>query len=105
VQRLVEHHWALINAGNFTAAFALFVPGSQGSESTWVSSHQEDAPIHASVSPGTPQFNSSTDASVPLDSLHTVAHSGCSNWSGSYDVQQVGGHWLISKANLQSQPC
>jgi hypothetical protein len=105
VRQVVRRHWALINAGDFTAAFGLFVPGSQGSESAWVSSHRQDAPITAAVSVGTPTFNSSTDATVPLLSLHTVSGSGCSNWTGSYDVQNVGGQWLINKASLQSQPC
>lgn len=105
-RQVVMHHWSFINSGNFSAAFALFVPGSQGSESSWVSAHQQEAPISASVSTGTPTFSDSTDANVPLLSLQTTDPTdGCSAWTGSYDVQKADGQWLISKANLQKQSC
>lgn len=105
-RQVVMNHWSFINSGNFSAAFALFVPGSQGSESSWVSAHQQEAPISASVSTGTPTFSDSTDANVPLLSLQTTdATDGCSAWAGSYDVQKADGQWLISKANLQKQSC
>jgi hypothetical protein len=102
---VVDRHWSLINAGDFTSAFALFVPGSQGSESSWVAAHQQEAPISASVSLGDPTFNSATDATVPLLSLHTMSSDGCANWTGSYDVQKVNRQWLIGHANLQKQSC
>jgi hypothetical protein len=105
-RQVVIHHWSFINSGDFSAAFALFVPGSQGSESSWVSAHQQEAPISATVSTGTPTFSDSTDANVPLLSLQTTDPTdGCSGWTGSYDVQKVDGQWLISKANLQKQSC
>jgi hypothetical protein len=102
----VTREWAFISASNFTAAYDLFVPGSVGGESAFVAGHQQDAPISASVSVGTPTLNSPTDASVPLLSLQTQdSVNGCKNWTGSYEMQQVSGQWLISKANIQSQPC
>jgi hypothetical protein len=105
-RQVVMHHWSFINSGDFSAAFALFVPGTQGSESSWVSSHQQEAPISASVSAGTPTFSDSTDANVPLLSLQTSDPTdGCSTWTGSYDVQKVSGQWLISKTDLQKQQC
>jgi hypothetical protein len=106
VRQVVMRHWSLINSGDFAAAFALFVPGSQGSESSWISAHQEVAPISATVSVGTPRFSDSTDATVPLLSLRTAdATDGCASWSGSYDVDKVNSQWLIGKADLQKQSC
>lgn len=105
-RQVVARHWSLISSGDFAAAFALFVPGSQGSESGWISAHQEVAPISATVSVGTPTFSDPTDASVPLLSLRTAdATDGCASWTGSYDVRRVNGQWLIGKADLQKQSC
>jgi hypothetical protein len=101
----VERHWGLINSGDFTGAFALFIPGSQGAESAWIAAHQQVAPISASISVGAPTFNSSTDATVALIGLHTQSSDGCANWSGSYDVQKINGQWLIGHASLQKQSC
>jgi hypothetical protein len=105
-RQAVMQEWNAISSGNFAAAYNLFVPGSQGtSESSFISGHQQYAPISASVTVGPPTFNSSTDATVPLVSLQTRDSSGCKNWAGSYDVQDISGQWLINRANIQSSPC
>ncbi|MGO9972266.1 MAG: hypothetical protein ACLP01_05550 [Solirubrobacteraceae bacterium] len=106
MQQVVTQEWADISSGDYASAFSLFAPGSLGtSESAFASGHQQYAPIHASVSLGSPTFNSSTDATVPVVSLQTTDSSGCKNWSGSYEVQEVSGQWLISQANISSSPC
>jgi hypothetical protein len=105
-RRVVAQEWGDINSGNYAEAFVLFVPGSLGSsESSFISAHQQYAPISASVTVGNPVFNSSTDATVPIISLQTNDSSGCKNWSGSYAVQNVSGRWLINRANISSTPC
>jgi hypothetical protein len=101
----VIDEWNDINAGNFGGAWGLFVPGTVGAESTFVSSHQQTAPITASATVGSPISTSATSATVPLVSLRTTDSSGCKNWTGSYQVQNESGQWLIGKANLQSSSC
>jgi hypothetical protein len=105
-RQVIEQEWADINSGNYAAAFGLFVPGSLGSsESSFISGHQQYAPIRASVTVGNPVFNSPTVATVPVISLQTNDSSGCKNWSGSYEVQNVSGQWLINRASISSTPC
>jgi hypothetical protein len=49
--------------------------------------------------------NGST-ATVDIVSLETQgASTGCRDWSGSYTLQNAGGHWLIDYANLRFMTC
>jgi len=105
VRQSVMREWAAINSQDYAAAYDLFVPGSLGSESAFISGHQQDGKINASVSVGSATFASSTSATVPVLSLTTNDSGGCKNWTGSYNVQKVAGQWLIDKANITSSAC
>lgn len=101
--QVVVEQWNLIGSGDFSAAAQKWSPAMGGD---WISSHQQEAPITvANLSVGTPTMNSSTDATVPLNSLTTTASDGCMNWSGSYDVINVGGQWLMHSANINGTKC
>ncbi len=104
VSSVIEQHWALISSGDFSGAFALLEPGTQD-RGQWISSHQQTAPISATISLGTPTFNSSDSATVPIVSLHTQDSTGCNDWTGSYDMTKAGDQWTIAKANLNQHSC
>jgi hypothetical protein len=103
IRNVVEAHWADIERGNYSAAFGLLAPGSQ-SKSSWISEHQADALTSASISVGNPTVSGSS-ATVPVLNLHTVADSGCFNWSGSYEMSKIGGSWRIGKAKISRSSC
>jgi hypothetical protein len=45
-------------------------------------------------------------ATVAVDSLTTKDKQfGCRTWSGSYDLVQQSGQWLIEQASITPQPC
>jgi hypothetical protein len=104
IRGVLQRHWSAIEAGNYSAAFALLVPGSQ-SESSWTAGHEQDALVSESLSLGTPSLTSSTTATAPVNSLHTEAASGCFDWSGYYEMQKVGGDWRIGKAKISRSAC
>ena len=103
IRSVVQAHWADIERGDYSAAFGLLAPGSQ-SESSWISAHQSDALINASISLGSPSVSGSS-ATVPVLNLHTVADSGCFNWSGHYEMSKIGGSWRIGKAKISRSSC
>jgi hypothetical protein len=103
IRSVVQAHWADIERGDFSAAFGLLAPGSQ-SESSWISAHQSDALTSASISLGSPTVSGSS-ATVPVLNLHTVADSGCFNWSGHYEMSKIGGSWRIGKAKISRSSC
>lgn len=104
IRGVVTRHWAEIESGNYSAAFDLLAPGSQ-SRSAWISAHEQDALTSESVSLGSPTITSATSATVPVINLHTVAASGCFDWSGHYEMTKVDGSWKISKAKISNSSC
>jgi hypothetical protein len=34
-----------------------------------------------------------------------MAASGCFTWTGSYDLQRIGGVWRIAGSHLERRPC
>jgi hypothetical protein len=103
IRNVVHAHWADIERGSYNAAFRLLAPGSQ-SKSSWISAHESDALTSASISLGRPTITGSS-ATVPVLSLHTVADSGCFNWSGHYEMRKIGGSWRIGKAKISRSSC
>jgi hypothetical protein len=102
-RQVVVDQWGLIGSGDFSGAAQKWSPAMGGD---WISSHQQEAPITvANLSVGAPTMNSSSDATVPLNSLTTTASDGCMDWSGSYDVINVGGQWLMHQANINGTKC
>ena len=104
IRGVIHRHWDAVEKGNYRAAFALLVPGTQR-ESSWIAAHKQDQLVNASISLGSPTLTSSTTATVPVHNLHTEAASGCFNWSGSYKMQKVGGNWRIGKADISRSAC
>jgi hypothetical protein len=103
IRSVVQAHWADIERGDYSAAYGLLAPGSQ-SESSWISAHQSDGLTSASISLGSPTVSGSS-ATVPVLNLHTVADSGCFNWSGHYEMSKIGGSWRIGKAKISRSSC
>jgi hypothetical protein len=99
-------YWSDIGAHNFSGAYGYLVPGSVNmDESQFVTSEQEShiesAQFHGHVA-------SSSGSSATVDVVSLITHDaqyGCRTWSGSYEMTDEGGGWLIARANLSPQPC
>lgn len=99
-------YWSDIGAHNFSGAYGYLVPGSVNmDESQFVTSEQEShiesAQFHGHVA-------SSSGSSATVDVVSLITHDkqyGCRTWSGSYEMTDEGGGWLIARANLNPQPC
>lgn len=101
---VVSDYWKGINEGDFHTAYSYLAPGQQ-SESAWVSSHQADR-IQSATFSGTNTGVGSTTATVHVDFLQTQDQTkGCQTWSGSYQMIQTGGVWLIAKAGITPRGC
>lgn len=104
IRSVVQRHWSLVEQGQYVAAYALLAPGTQD-RAAWLQDKETDRPSTASISLGQPTLTSSTTATVPVLNLHTVANSGCNNWSGFYRMSKIGGEWKIAKAKISPTPC
>ncbi len=102
----VNNYWSDIGAHNFGGAYGYVVPGSTGlSESQFVSS-EEQANIENVQFHG--QITSSSGSTASVEVVSLVTHDqqyGCRTWTGSYDMIEQGGGWLIERANLSPRSC
>ncbi len=99
-------YWQNINGHQFSAAYAMLVPGSVSqSESAFVSQERQ-AGIQSATFSGHVASNDGSAATVDVDSLVTRdSQFGCRAWSGAYQLSNGSGQWLIDKASITPGPC
>ncbi|HEY3959291.1 MAG TPA: DUF4352 domain-containing protein [Solirubrobacteraceae bacterium] len=99
-------YWSDIAAHRFSGAYDYLVPDSvKMTESQFVASEQESH-IESAQFRGHVESSSGSSATVEVVSLITRDKQyGCRKWSGSYEMSDEGGGWLIERANLSPQPC
>jgi Domain of unknown function (DUF4352) len=99
-------YWQNISGHQFSAAYAYLAPGSVSqSESVFVSQEQQ-AGIQSATFSGHVASNDGSAATVDVDSLITRDRQfGCRAWSGSYQLGNGTGQWLIEKAGITPGPC
>jgi hypothetical protein len=102
----LESYWASIGAHHFGVAYGLLVAGSVGlTESQFVSGEQR-ADIQSVQFRGHVASRAGAVATVGVDSLVTHdAQFGCRSWTGSYQVTDQGGAWLIERASITPTSC
>jgi hypothetical protein len=97
---MMRRHFADIQTGSYTAAFADLAASLGQSQSNWISEIRADGLYSFDLSVA-PQLASSTSGVANIINFHTEADaSGCKDWSGSWNVVKSDGRWLISKSNL-----
>src|SRR4051794_20195510 len=100
IKSMLRRHFANIQAGNYSSAFADLGSSLGQSQSSWTSDIRSDGLYSYSISVA-PQVTSSSSGVANIINFHTEADaSGCKDWSGSWNVVKSGGRWLISKSNL-----
>lgn len=102
----VSAYWNSIGAHDFPAAYSDLVSGSVGlTESQFVSGEQQSG-IQSISFTGRVASDDGSIATVNVDSLTTRDRQfGCRAWSGSYQLSNSGGQWLIEKASITPGPC
>lgn len=100
----IQHHFSLISEHNFSAAYALLAPSLQTGESAWVASHREDGIYKVNVAVEA-KLNSAGSATARIVKMTTLDAHGCKSWSGSWNLEKLGGQWRISESNISSTPC
>jgi hypothetical protein len=104
---VVDSYWAAIDAHEFATAFAYEAPGVNGSEVSFVNSHEMEGITSVSFT-GRVSALSATSATVGVVSLTTRDNEyGCRDWSGYYSMVDRSSGWLISRANVKATqvPC
>ena len=105
VERAVQRHWQLIEAGNYARAYDRFAPELQPGRERWIAAMERDGlrTVDLEVDP---EVVSETRATARVVRLRTTAaRSGCNDWSGTYELRRIGGAWRISKADLERRTC
>jgi hypothetical protein len=103
---IVRSYWNSISGHNFAAAYADLVPGGIGLTRDQFVSAEQGYGIQSVQFSGHVASHNASAATVAVDSLSTTDRQyGCRTWSGSYQVVQQEGEWLIQHANLAPQSC
>jgi hypothetical protein len=102
----VEHYWTDIHAHDFAGAYGYLLPGSiEKTEGQFVAEEKHEH-VGAIGFRGTVSSRSGSVATIAI--LTLVTHDstyGCRSWSGSYEMQESSGGWLIGRANLSPRSC
>ena len=103
----VYTYWSYLQLGEVANAYDMFSSNEQvrvGGLQRYVAGISQDPPqqVNVNLSLGS---ESGTSATVDVDSLQTETTSGCTNWTGSYQMVYENGAWLIDSANLSKSGC
>lgn len=102
----VNAYWRDIGAGSYAAAYDVLVPGAISLTQAQFVSTEQQAGIQSVQFSGQIDSGSGISATIDVSSLVTKSRqNGCQAWSGSYEMTNESGAWLIARANLVSQPC
>jgi hypothetical protein len=102
----VSTYWEAIARHDFAAAYAILAPGAvPQSEAQWVANEQSTG-VERIRFKGEVGASSGTAATITVVSLVTVDRQfGCRSWTGTYEMTNQGGRWLIARANLTPRSC
>jgi hypothetical protein len=99
-------YWQSINSHQFSAAYADLAPGSVSQSQSVFVSEERQAGIEGATFQGHVASSDGSTATVEVDSLITRdSQFGCRAWSGSYEMTDGSGQWLIEKASITAGPC
>jgi hypothetical protein len=102
----LSSYWQSIGRHDFAAAYALVAPGAiPQSQAQWVRIEQQ-TDVQSVRFTGETTNSTGTEATVRISSL--VTHDlrfGCRNWTGTYQMINQAGHWLISRADITPASC
>jgi len=101
-------YWDAIRQGDYATAFTYLSPSEQhqlGGEQTFVSQHVADPLQSVAVRVAVSSVSSATATATVVRLQTTAPSTGCRNWSGSYQVVNEGGSWLIASAKLNFSAC
>jgi hypothetical protein len=102
----VNKYWSDVRDHSFGEAYGYLGPGAAGkSESQFISS-EEQAGITNAQFHGTVTNETSSSATVNVDSLTTEdAQFGCRRWNGTCTLVRESGSWRIQKAAITPHSC
>lgn len=107
----VREYWSDISHHDLSGAY-LFTAGSSpgnSEEAKWIRETEEEGVEQVS---GT--FRSELEDSAQIESgiekvgveaLRTTSHSGCTAWTGSYELTHASGRWQILSEHLEPHSC
>jgi hypothetical protein len=102
----LESYWASIKSHHFSAAYAELAPGAVSLSESQFAAQERQAGINSASFTGSVSSNSGSSATVDVTSLITRdAQFGCRSWSGSYDLIDQSGQWLIQRASISPSAC
>lgn len=102
----LENYWTDIRSHDFAGAYRYLVPGSIEKTEAQFIAEETGEHIGAIQLHGTVAARAGSSATVAISSLVTHDSTyGCRRWSGSYEMQESDGHWLIARADLSPQSC
>ena len=102
----VNSYWSSIASRDYGSADSDLAPkGINLTQAQFISQEQQAGMQSVSFN-GHVTAQTGSTATVSVDSLTTKDKQfGCRTWSGSYQLAEQGGQWLIEQANITPQPC
>lgn len=107
----IREYWSDIAHHDLSGAY-LFTAGASpgsGEEAKWINETEKEGVEQVS---GTfrPELESSTQIeseteTVGVESLRTTSRSGCTAWTGSYELTHSSGRWQIVSEHLEPHSC
>lgn len=102
----LESYWQSISSHQFGDAYADLAPGSVNVPKSQFVAQEDKAGITNAAFSGHVSAHTGSAATVAVDSLTTTDHQfGCRVWSGSYQLTNESGQWMIARANITPSPC
>lgn len=103
---IVNSYWNSIGSHQFATAYAYLAPAAVSqTESQFVSDEQQTG-IQSVTFSGHVASSSGSSATVDVDSLITHDKQfGCRTWTGSYQLSDQTGNWLIEEATITAGSC
>jgi hypothetical protein len=103
---VLKNYWGSISNHDFTSAYGRLAPGAVSQTEAQFVSQEQQAGIQSVSFKGHVSSQNGSTATVSVDSLTTKdTQFGCRTWSGSYQLVQQGGRWLIEQASITPTPC
>ena len=102
----VDSYWSSISSQDYSSAYSNLEPGTVSLTQAQFVSEEKQAGIQSVSFNGHVTAQTAGTATVAVDSLTTKDKQfGCRSWSGSYQLVDQNGQWLIKQANITPQRC
>jgi hypothetical protein len=102
----VNNYWSSISSQDYSSAYSDLAPGGVNLTQAQFVSEEQQAGIQSVSFNGHVTAQTGATATVSVDSLTTKDKQfGCRTWSGSYQLAEQSGQWLIEQANITPQRC